>query len=433
MEFPLIEGESLPEIEKYQVNKLKELIRYLAENSSFYQNQFAKNGISISDINSLSDLTNIPVTTKDDIQLSNDAFVCVDKRKIIDYVTTSGTLGEPVVFPLTENDLERLGYNEFLSLQCALGNPDEIYLLTTTLDRRFMAGLAYFMGARRMGAGVIRVGPGIPELQWDTIFKIKPTAIIAVPSFILALMDYADKNGIDYNSSSINKAICIGEPIRNPDFSYNTLGKKITDRWPIHLFSTYASTEMIAAFTECEHGVGGHHHPELIITEFLDDNDSPVSEGELGELVVTTIGVEGMPLLRFKTGDICYHYSEPCKCGRNTLRIGPIIGRKKQMIKYKGTTIYPPAFYDILDNIDGVKNYIVEVTMNAIGTDDILIRIGALNLADSFEKEIKDHFRAKLRVSPSIQFHTPEEIKKLQFPETSRKAIKFFDKRQNVN
>ena len=85
-----------------------------------------------------------------------------------------------------------------------------------------------------------------------------------------------------------------------------------------------------------------------------------------------------MPLLRFKTGDICYHYTEPCACGRNTIRLSSILGRKGQMIKYKGTTLYPPALFDILDNIPHIKNYIVEVYTNELGTDEILIRIGPL-------------------------------------------------------
>ena len=97
---------------------------------------------------------------------------------------------------------------------------------------------------------------------------------------------------------------------------------------------------MGTSFTECGQGAGGHHHPELIIVEFLGENDHPVKEEEPGEVTITTLGVEGMPLLRFKTGDVCCHFTDPCKCGRATLRLGPVIGRKKQMIKYKGTTLY---------------------------------------------------------------------------------------------
>ncbi len=426
---PEIESKPLSEQKKYQETLLPELMGYLTTHSKFYSELFQKNNIDISKIKTLEDLQQIPVTTKDDIQLKNTDFICVPPTKIIDYITTSGTLGDPITFPLTDRDLERLAYNEYISFVCAGATSNDIFQLMTTLDKRFMAGLAYFLGIRKLGAGVVRVGAGIPELQWDTIKRINPTAFVTVPSFLLKLIEYAEANGIDYKNTSITKAICIGEALRNQDFSLTTLGQKIQDKWNIKLYSTYASTEMSAAFTECSEGKGGHHHPELVIVEFLDENNQPVKEGEAGEVTITTLGLEGMPLLRFKTGDLCNHYAEPCACGRKTIRLGPIVGRRKQMIKYKGTTLYPPALYDILNNIDGVKNYVVEVFTNEIGTDDILIRVGCDTIPEHFEKDIKDHFRAKLRVAPQVKFEAVELISKLQFPELSRKPIVFFDKR----
>ncbi|MBM3405524.1 MAG: phenylacetate--CoA ligase [Bacteroidetes bacterium] len=426
---PPVEYLSLPEIKRFQEVKLQELLLYLKEKSPFYRDHFNKHQIDISQVLKLEDLAYIPVTSKEDLQTRNGDFICVDKSRIIDYITTSGTLGDPVTFAMTEADLERLAYNEAISFACADGSKADIYQLMTTIDRRFMAGLAYFMGIRKLGAGIVRVGNGIPELQWDTILRIQPNAIVAVPSFILTIIDYAEKHGIDYRNSSIRKAVCIGEPLRNDDFSLNTLGRKITEKWDIRLYSTYASTEMGTSFTECGHGHGGHHHPELIIIEFLDDHDRVVGEGEPGEVTITTLGVEGMPLLRFKTGDVCRFHSEPCACGRRTIRMGPVIGRKNQMIKFKGTTLYPPALYDILDNIDGIKNYVVEVFTNDIGTDEILIHAGVMDVEENFDKHIKDHFRAKLRVAPQIRFHPPEEVHRIIFPEASRKAMKFIDNR----
>ena len=424
-----IDKKEVPEIEQIQTTKLIELLQYVNVNSNFYKSVFKTNNINISEIKSISDLQKIPITSKDDLYTHNKDFMCVPAEKIIDYVTTSGTLGDPLTFILTDKDLERLAQNEYVSLSCAGGTKHDIYQLMTTIDRRFMAGMAYFLGLKKMGAGVIRVGNGMPEFQWDTIKRLNPTIAIAVPSFILKLIEYAEQNNIDYKNCSIKKIVCIGEPIRNEDFTYNTLGKRITDKWPVKLFSTYASTEMGAAFTECEFGNGGHHNPELLITEFLDENNQPVKKGEAGELTVTTLGVEGMPLIRFKTGDICKAHYEPCACGRTTMRISPIIGRKQQMIKFKGTSLYPPALYDILNTVDYIKNYIIEVYTNDIGTDEIVIKIGVINPPTNFDKELKDHFRAKLRVAPNIIIDSPENIAKRQMPEMSRKPITFIDKR----
>ncbi|MDD5570443.1 MAG: AMP-binding protein [Bacteroidales bacterium] len=432
MFFPEIEKLSSDKIKSFQESLLADNLLYLKEYSGFYSDLFIKNKIDIKKIKTLEDLQHIPPTVKEQLQNRNQEFICVDKNKIIDYITTSGTLGDPVTFAMTEKDLERLAYNECISFVCADGKGTDIYQLMTTIDKRFMAGLAYFMGVRKLGAGIIRVGNGIPELQWDTINRISPNALIAVPSFILKIIEYAENNGIDYKNSSIKKAVCIGEPLRNPDFSLNLLGNKIKEKWDIKLYSTYASTEMGTAFTECNEGIGGHHHPELIIVEFLDENDMPVKENEVGELTITTLGVEGMPLLRFKTGDICYHHTEPCKCGRNTMRLGPIIGRKNQMIKYKGTTLYPPAIYDILDHISGIDNYIIEVYTNQIGTDELLINVSAKDTSFNFEKKIKDNFRAKLRVTPEIKFISSDEIQSLQTNNISRKPKKFIDNRKNI-
>lgn len=426
---PDIEYKLPDEIRHFQEERLQELISYLSAHSRYYQNLFKANGLSIDDIKTIDDLKKIPVTTKDDLYKFNKDFICVPPEKIIDYVTTSGTLGDPLTFVLTDKDLERLAYNECISLACSGATQQDLFQLMTTIDRRFMAGMAYFLGIRKLGAGVVRVGNGMPELQWDTINRLQPSIIIAVPSFIIKLIEFAEQNQIDYKNSSVKKIICIGEPIRNEDFSYNTLGQRIVNKWNVSLFSTYASTEMGAAFAECDAGKGGHHHPELLIVEFLNETNKPVKPGEIGELTVTTLDVEGMPLLRFKTGDLCMAHHEPCSCGRTTLRISPILGRKQQMIKFKGTTLYPPALYDILNHTTYIKNYIVEVYTNDIGTDEIVINIGAIAPPEAFEKELKDHFRAKLRVAPSIKLDTPENITKRQFPELSRKPITFIDRR----
>ena len=427
---PKIEQATKAEIKIFQEEKLAELLVYLQENSSYYQQVFKKHNIAISSIKTLEDLTKIPTTSKDQLQAYNDEFLCVPKNQVIDYVTTSGTLGDPVTFALTEKDLERLAYNEALSFACSGVTENDVMQLMTTMDRRFMAGLAYFLGSRKLGAGMIRVGAGIPELQWDSILKFNPTYLIVVPSFLLKLIEFAKQHDIDINKSGVKGAICIGEPLRNQDFTPNALSEKITDEWNIQLYSTYASTEMNTAFNECEAQQGGHHHPELIIAEILDDSENPVIAGEVGELTITTLGIEGMPLLRFKTGDMVQAHHDACTCGRTTMRLGPVVGRKKQMIKYKGTTLYPPAMDNILNDFNAVHSYVIEISNNSIGTDEICIKIATDTPTEKLLLSIKDHFRAKLRVAPKIEFHDRKVIQKLQFPAMSRKPIMVIDNRK---
>ena len=426
---PEIEFQPREVIKAFQEEKLREHLAYLKAKSPFYQRMFKENNIDISKIQTLEDLTQIPVTTKEDLQKHNKDFICVPASEIRDYITTSGTLSEPTTFVCTDKDLDRLAYNEAISFATADGKAGDVYQLMTTLDKRFMAGYAYCLGIRKMGCGLIRVGNGIPELQWDTIQRLNPDTIICVPSFILRIVKYAEEHGIDYRKSSIKKAVCIGENLRNDDFSLNLLGKKIKEKWDIDLYSTYASTEMGTSFCECSAGQGGHHHPELIICELLDENNQPVKEGEVGELVVTTLGVEAMPLLRFKTGDIARFHYEKCSCGRTTMRISPIIGRKKQMIKFKGTTLYPASIFDVLDNTDYVVNYYVEVSSNEISMDHVTTYIGVKEPKDEMIKDMKDRFRARLCVAPDVIFKDIDEIQKIVLPEIKRKPMKFVDLR----
>jgi phenylacetate-CoA ligase len=412
-----------------QEKKLQELLAYVNRQSAFYREHFKLNEIDIVAIRTIADLKYIPPTTKEDLQQRNDDFLCVSKSKIVEFSSTSGTLGRPVTVALTESDLQRLAFNEYLSFLCADGTPGDIYQLMLTLDRQFMAGIAYYSGIRKMGAGVIRIGPGVPSMQWETIERLKPTAIVAVPSFIVKLIQYANEHRIDINKTSVRKAICIGENIRNTDFSLNILGKKITDEWDIRLYSTYASTEMQTAFTECGHGRGGHFHPELVIVELLDENNQPVPPGEAGEVTVTTLGIEGMPLVRYKTGDMCMYFDDTCACGRPGMRLSSVMGRKKQMIKYKGTTLYPPALFDLLNGMEEIADYVVEVYSNDIGMDEVLLHLVLLNQNDETDRKIRAYLQARLRVSPHVRYLSAPEIQKMQLPETVRKPIRFIDKR----
>lgn len=428
---PEIEKKSKEEIKIFQEKKMREQLYYLQENSPYYQKLFKENSIDLSTVVTLEDLKKIPVTTKNDIQKHNFDFFCVPKTEIIDYATTSGTLGDPVTFGLTDKDLDRLAYNEMISFQCAGIQKGDLVQLMTTMDRRFMAGLAYFLGLRNLGASVIRVGAGIPQLQWDSILQYRPKYLIAVPSFLLKMIEFAEQNNIDYNASGVEGVICIGEALRTSELQPTILANKITDKWNIKLFSTYASTEMATAFTECEFQQGGHHHPELIICEVLDEENQEVNEGELGELTITTLDVEGLPLLRFKTGDLVRKFSKICGCGRNTDRLGSVEGRKQQMIKYKGTSLYPPVMHDLIADFDEIKLHLIELSQSELGTDLISIKIVSTNESELFLKKVKDKFRAKLRVTPDIEFVKLETIQSIVFDPLKRKPTTLIDHRKN--
>lgn len=408
-------------ITEQSLKALQTQVKYAAENSVFYQTYFK--GKDLDNLN-LETYKNLPFTSKEHLAENNESFLCVPKNKIAEYVTTSGTTGSPISLYLTKHDLRRLAKNERDSLALMGGTEDDLFQLLTTIDKQFMAGLAYFLGVQELGAGMIRIGPGVPQLQWASIEKYKPNRLIAVPSFIVTLIEYAKENNIDFKNSSVKSIVCIGEPIRNNDLSYNVLGRRITDEWNIELYSTYASTEMGAAFSECVAQQGCHLNDELLFLEVLKEDGLEAEDGEAGEIVVTTLDVEGAPLIRYKTGDIAHVYRAPCSCGRSTPRLGPIIGRKKQMIKYKGTTLYPKAIFEVLESFREVSCYKILIKKDELNNDDIIIQLESKIENQGVFDEIKELSRSRLRVVPKFEFIDADTLRESVYKKHMRKPEK---------
>jgi len=413
----------------YAAHALGRMLQYISEHSTFYRELLSAQGVDTRSIKTLKDIQGLPFTTKTDMQLRNWDFLCVPGQSVREYTATSGTMGKPVTIALTAGDLDRLAYNESQSFRCADGEAEDVYQLALTLDRQFMAGIAYYSGIRAMDATLVRTGPGLPEMQWETIRRLQSTTLVAVPSFLLAMADWATANSIDPLGSTVKKAVCIGESLRRADFSPSALAEQIESKWPIKLYNTYAATELQTAFTECGAGRGGHHQPDLVIVEIIDDAGQVVSDGVPGEVVVTTLGIEGMPLLRYRTGDIAALHAEPCSCGRLSRRLGPVIGRKGQMIKYRGTTIYPPAIFDILNEAPYITGYLVEVYTGAQETDELRIHLHTAIPVDDCDRQLRILLQSGLRVVPALQYHAGAEMHAMSMPPGSRKQVRFIDNR----
>jgi len=327
--------------------------------SPFYRGHFARAGLSPCEEIPLAEISRIPAIDKNVVSEHTEQFLCVPREGIVDIVTTSGTTGQPLVWQLTENDLERLARNERLSFGCAGFTADDTVLLAVAMDRCFIAGMAYYLGLRKLGCAVVRVGAATPAMHLDMIRRVQPTAVVSVPSFLAHLADKAAEAKFNLAACGIRRAVCIGEAVRQNDFTLNRAGLAVENDWGAKVFSTYGVTELAASLCECEAGLGGHLHPELLFLEALDEAGNPVPDGETGELTATTLGVEAMPLIRYRTGDFAAIHRAPCRCGRNTLRIGPIVGRKHQKLKLKGTTVFPSAFKTILDATPGITKYAI--------------------------------------------------------------------------
>ncbi|MCJ7580408.1 MAG: AMP-binding protein, partial [Candidatus Aminicenantes bacterium] len=273
-------------VESYQLKLLREHLRHAAR-TPFYKNIFREIGFSPDGISSIRDLAGLPLTNREDIDQGQSMFDPGETMTSVDIALTSGTTGEAVVVPYTMRDLDRLAFNETIGFYGAGIRQGDRVLLVVTLDRCFIAGLAYYSGLVRLGATAIRSGPGQPARQWNLIQKLHPKAIVGVPSFLLRLAAWGEENGIKTRKCGIESLVTVGEPIRSPDYSLTPLGKQLEDAWGAKIYSSYGATEFETAFCECSASCGGHVHPELMIVEIVDDDGELLPDGLPGEVVVT--------------------------------------------------------------------------------------------------------------------------------------------------
>jgi phenylacetate-CoA ligase len=227
----------------------------------------------------------------------------------------------------------------------------------------------------------------------------------------------------------VRKLICIGEPVRHPDFRLTHLGGQIADAWNAKVFSTYGITELASSLCECEAGRGGHLHPQLLHCEILDDAGRSVPDGVEGQLVATTVGVEAMPLIRFATGDITFMTRTRCECGVWTPRIGPILGRRDQAMKIKGTTVYPAAVQRALQGIENVLDFLMIATAATPLSDELEVLVAWRGDENGACEIIREKLRGELKVCPTVRLATLKEIQTLGDSRELRKQRVFIDRR----
>jgi len=406
----------------------REHLDYAAARSPFYRDLFREKGIDPARVG-LERLAGLPFTDKADLEARNDDFLAVPMEEISDIVLSSGTTGKPTRIMYSRGDLDRLAFNEKTAFERAGLGPSDIVLLTCTMDRCFIAGLAYYYGVREVGAATIRNGLSTPASHMEIIQGLKPTAIVGVPSFLCRLGLFLEDHGVDPSRTSVKSLVCIGEPTRDRDLRLLSLGVKLEETWGAKAYSTYASSETVTTFCECASQCGGHLHPALGLVEIVDDGGRVLPPGNIGEVVVTPFLTKGMPLVRFRTGDVSFLLPEPCSCGRSSIRLGPILGRLKQMIKCHGTTLYPPAINAVLDDIPGISDYYVVVSGDFNLSDEVSVFVSFRDAAMT-AGAVVDRLQARLRVKPAVSVVDEASVRERVYAEGSRKPVRFFDERR---
>lgn len=425
-----IDFSSTGRIAATQLSLLQQHLGYLGKASPYYRELFREHDFSASQLGSLADLKDLPLTGKQELSARNRDFLAVTEEKVVDICQTSGTTGDPVTIWQTEADLQRLARNEQSAFLAAGIKRTDRVLIGAALDRVFMAGLAYFLGLREIGATAIRAGSGQPVLVAELIRQQRPNVLVGVPSLLLGVAHKLSQRGQNPGELGVEKLICIGEPVRGCDLNLSPLGTALQQYWQAQVLGTYASTELATAFADCSAGYGGHLLPELVVLEIIDEQGHPIASGDPGEVVVTPLGVEGTPLLRYRTGDIARLHTEPCNCGRQTPRLGPIIGRRAQMLKCHGTTLFPGAISSALRELSGVRGHYIEVYHDFDLSDRIRVVVGAMD-DDLNATVVAEQIAAKTRVKPEVELVSPDEIMAKTIRPDQRKPVTFFDYRQH--
>ena len=406
-----------------QTRLLNEQLAYCRRNSPFYRRILADFPDKPLTLESLAEL---PTTSKADLALRNDEFTALPPDRISDICFTSGTTGRPCRICYSADDLVRLGCNDARGYLAAGMRPGDRVLLTCTIDRCFIAGLAYYSGVVQMGGAAIRNGLNTLESHAEIMASVHPDAIVGVPSFLAKLGAYLSENGCD--CSSVRTLVCIGEPLRNRELALTPLGEKLERFFPGAAHSTYASSEIVTSFTECTARAGGHPPADLAVVEILGEDGAPLPPGEVGEVTVTPLQVTGMPLLRFRTGDISFQVPEErCRCGRNTFRLGPILGRKAQMLKMRGTTLFPSSFFTVLDGMAEIADYYMEVSGRAL-SDEVRIFVAPKDPRVTAEA-VADRLYRRVRIHVPVELVDAAEAQRKIFGR-SRKPVRFFDLRE---
>ncbi|MEW5744553.1 MAG: phenylacetate--CoA ligase [Nitrospirota bacterium] len=414
-------------LEELQLGRLQAVVRRVYENVPFYRKQFDERGLAPGSIATLADARKIPFTTKEDI-LAHYPFglLAVPREEIVRVHTSSGTTGKPKAIFFTKSDIDR-GADLIARCLTMTGMRKNDVLQNMMTYGLFTGALVMHYGAEKVGVLIVPAGPGNTDRQITLMQDFKTTAIHITPSYALYLADVLDRKGIDPRRDlSLKRAYMGAEP-----YSEETR-KKIEQFYGIDVYNSYGLSEMNGpgvAF-ECERKEGMHLWEDNFLLEIIDpETDEPVSDGQKGEIVLTSLCREGMPILRYRTRDLTAVLPGPCPCGRSHRRISRIFGRTDDMFIVKGVNIFPQQIENILMGVKGVaQNY--QIVLESLDHMTVQVEI-ARDLFDGnvthlvkLQNVITDRLKNEILVKPKVELHEPGTL-----PVFEGKAKRVIDKR----
>ena len=426
---PQYETLSQEEIKKLQLERLQKTVKHCM-NSPFYKQRFDEIGLKPEDIKSLEDIRKIPFTTKQDLRETYPfGMACVPLRDCVRLHSSSGTTGNPTVILHTKKDIDEWANQVARNLWMVGLRPDDVFQNSSGYGM-FTGGLGFQYGAEKLGMLTIPAAAGNSLRQIKFITDFGTTAIHAVPSYVTRLFEVMQEQGVDPRRDTKLRVLAIGAEPHSEEQR-----QRIQDMLGVKAYNSFGMSEMCGPGVgfECPEQNGMHFWEDYELVEIVDPETlEPVPDGEIGELVLTTLCREAMPLLRYRTRDLTRVLGRTCPCGRNHIRLDRMRGRSDDMMVLRGVNIFPIQIEKILMQFEELgNNYLitlttdedndnmtVEVELKEMFTDDYA-RLQAL------EKEIKRRLKDEILLTPFVKL-----VPRGSLPVSEGKAVRVVAKRK---
>lgn len=434
---PEIETASRSEMEALQLNRLQQTVKRVYENVPFYKDKFDELGITPEDIKSLEDITKLPFTKKKDLRDQYPyGLFAVPLEEVNRIHGSSGTSGKPTVVGYTKNDLKNWATIVARAIVTAGGRKSDVFHNAYGYGL-FTGGLGLHHGAEELGAACVPISGGNTERQITVIEDFKPRGICGTPSYILNIVEKMEELGMDPRETSVEYGIFGAEPWSEEMRA--TLEKKLN----IKAVDIYGLSEVMGpgVAIECYEAQDGLHiADDHFFVEVLDPKTlEPVEDGQVGELVFTSLTKEAFPVIRYRTGDIASITKDKCTCGRTTTRMSRLLGRTDDMIIVRGVNVFPSEIERVLLQIEGlIPNYQIHLVKHG-SLDSVELHVEVENsLYQEIGEDLKHEKVAKLKrniqhqmksaclVTMDVIFNKPKSL-----PRSEGKAIRIVDKRKN--
>jgi len=418
------------DLEQLQLERLQATVNRAYRNVRFYHRRLNELEVEPEDIQSLDDIRRLPFTTKDDLRAAYPyEMFSVPLREIVRIHSSSGTTGRATVVGYTRNDLRT--WSELVARVISAAGVTKQDVIQITFGYGFFTGgFGLHYGAERVGASVIPVGAGNTERQLQVMQDFKTTALVGTPSYALHIAEVMQELGIDRRKLCLRVGLFGGEP------SSEHMRRQIEERLQILATDNYGLSEVMGPGVsgDCEHQCGMHVNEDHFLVELIDPETlEPVPYGQQGELVITTLTKEGMPLLRYRTRDLTTLNPEPCGCGRTNGRMAKVLHRTDDMLIVRGVNVYPSQIEQILLEVEGVEPHyqIILDRKGALDEMTILVEVSPELFTDQMsrlvgmEQRIRQRMHSILNLTPRLKLVEPKTLERSQ-----GKAVRVIDNRE---